>query len=270
MSEEEFKRQKAEVEKLASEIEKSKQELRDVILDLPGTPSLIFYTTVDNVTDAGYRFTNFVKNLSLNMLRFDIKQSVHVVWKELKHVTSKVCNYFSGADASIGEGKDDLADIVQGEEALKIQATDKQKKKNLKYVIIKAARIKMTIDLLLQLFLSQQSLNIDGNDDTVQESKIKLEIESRGINKQESCDELQRIIYTVINVCETVFNDSKKWNPSNDNFERVITQLTDEQTAIKEHLDDLQKSLKKQEAEDEAAISNCFPNHPPQERQRKG
>ena len=125
---------------------------------------------------------------------------------------------------------------------------------------IKVMQINTAVDLMTQMLLEQGNLQVQGSTDTIWETKAQLEASMRAVKKTTGkFTELERVVSSLLNVCQTVLSESKSMNPSKESYEEVISILSEAQDSLEMMSKTLKDKLdartaeRKAEAEAEAS-----------------
>ena len=109
---------------------------------------------------------------------------------------------------------------------------------------------------MTQMLLEQGSLQVQRSNDTIWETQAQLEASMRAVKKTTGkFSELERIVSSLLNVCQTVLSESKAMNPSNEAYEQVISILSEAQDSLETMSKTLKEKLDARTAERNSAAA---------------
>ena len=209
---------------LAGSIERAEEEFAKVVLELPGVFNLLGTTAADKCSSVLHFASKYFRKLSEKAMNLQIVGFVKTLGKTLIRIKENVGEFLTDDGIDSGEEATEYDDPRTG--------NDEEVSKEL-ITHIKVMQTKTAVDLMTQMLLEQGNLQVHGSSDTVWETKAQLEASMRAVKKTTGkFTELERVVSSLLNVCQTVLSESKSMNPSKESYEQVISILSEAQDSL--------------------------------------
>ena len=247
ITEEELKKMIQQRKALAASIERAEEEFAKVVLELPGVFNLLGTTAADKCSSVLHFASKYFRKLSEKAMSFQIVGFIKTVGKTLIGIKENVGEFLTYDDVDTGDEATEYEDPRTG--------NDEEVSREL-ITHIKVMQIKTAVDLMTQMLLEQGSLQVQRSNDTIWETQALLEASMRAVKKTTGkFSELERIVSSLLNVCQTVLSESKSMNPSKEAYEQVISILSEAQDSLETMSKTLKEKLDARTAERNAAAT---------------